>query len=82
MLVKHLQYMFKKITDFSFNVLLTLDDDVFLCSKDAIGCCSLLQGCTSNLSLCFLHTQIVRISVSLINTTQGRGIHRNSPLCG
>ncbi len=30
----------------------------------------------------FLPMQIVRISVSLINATQGRGIHRNSPMWG
>lgn len=55
---------------------------MFLCSKDVMWRCALLQGCTSNLSLHFVLAQIVRMSVSPINTNQGRGIHRNSPLCG
>ena len=57
--------------------------DAFLCPVTA-----LVLGCRDALRISlavgffFPHAQIVRISVSLINTTQGRGIHRNSPLWG
>lgn len=51
----------------------------FLCiQRNAVACC---RGALL-ISRCIFFMRRVRISASLISTTQGRGIHRNSPLWG